>query len=72
MDVEPLEGAAWTYGFPAPYLKKIIAYWHNKYNWTERQSLLNKYPQFVTNIQGTVRRTCRIIILYKTRFIFDS
>ncbi|KAL2744846.1 juvenile hormone epoxide hydrolase 1-like [Vespula maculifrons] len=52
LNVEPLEGAAWTYGFPAPYLKKIIAYWHNKYNWTERQSLLNKYPQFVTNIQG--------------------
>nr|KAF7421548.1 hypothetical protein H0235_009384 [Vespula pensylvanica] len=46
LNVEPLEGAAWTYGFPAPYLKKIIAYWHNKYNWTERQSLLNKYPQF--------------------------
>ncbi|XP_047356649.1 juvenile hormone epoxide hydrolase 1-like [Vespa velutina] len=52
LDVEPLEGVAWTYGVPAPYLKKIITYWHNKYNWTERQSLLNKYPQFVTNIQG--------------------
>ncbi|KAL2728875.1 juvenile hormone epoxide hydrolase 1-like [Vespula squamosa] len=52
LNVEPLEGTAWTYGIPAPYLKKIISYWRNKYNWTERQALLNKYPQFVTNIQG--------------------
>nr|XP_050853843.1 juvenile hormone epoxide hydrolase 1-like [Vespula vulgaris] len=52
LNVEPLEGVGWTYGISAPYLKKIIEYWRNEYNWTERQSLLNKYPQFVTNIQG--------------------
>ncbi|XP_015187740.1 PREDICTED: juvenile hormone epoxide hydrolase 1-like, partial [Polistes dominula] len=52
LNVEPLEGVAWTYGVPAPYLKNIIEYWRNKYNWNERQALLNKYPQFVTNIQG--------------------
>lgn len=79
LDVEPLEGVAWTYGFPAPYLKKIITYWRTKYNWTERQSLLNKYPQFVTNIQGTVRVTWRLLFFFfckkkdknKKRFVFD-
>ncbi|XP_043492467.1 juvenile hormone epoxide hydrolase 2-like, partial [Polistes fuscatus] len=52
LNVEPLEGVGWTYGLPATYLKNIIEYWRTKYNWNERQALLNKYPQFVTNIQG--------------------
>lgn len=52
--VEPLEGAAWTYGFSTTYLKDVIEYWRTQYNWTERMALLNKYPQFVTNIQGNI------------------
>ncbi|XP_014484117.1 PREDICTED: uncharacterized protein LOC106749308 [Dinoponera quadriceps] len=50
--VEPLEDAAWTYGVSSTYLKDVVQYWRTKYNWTERQALLNKYPQYVTNIQG--------------------
>ncbi|XP_012218176.1 juvenile hormone epoxide hydrolase 1-like [Linepithema humile] len=50
--VEPLEDVAWTYGISTTYLKNILEYWYTKYNWTERQALLNKYPQYVTNIQG--------------------
>lgn len=52
LNVKPLEGVAWTYGLPTTYAKKIIEYWRTKYNWAERQALLNKYPQFTTNIQG--------------------
>ncbi|XP_032670379.1 juvenile hormone epoxide hydrolase 1-like [Odontomachus brunneus] len=50
--VEPLEDAAWTYGISTTSLKDVVEYWRTKYNWTERQALLNKYPQYVTNIQG--------------------
>lgn len=50
--VEPLEDAAWTYGISTTYLKDVIEYWRTKYNWAERQALLNKYPQYLTNIQG--------------------
>lgn len=50
--VEPLEDVAWTYGISTTYLNDIIEYWHTKYNWSERQTLLNKYPQYMTNIQG--------------------
>ena len=49
---EPLEDSAWTYGISTKYLNTILDYWTSKYNWTERQALLNKYPQFKTNIQG--------------------
>ena len=50
--VEPLEDAAWTYGMNTTYLKDVLEYWSTNYNWTERQALLNKYPQYITNIQG--------------------
>ncbi|TGZ51818.1 juvenile hormone epoxide hydrolase 1-like [Temnothorax curvispinosus] len=50
--VEPLEDSAWTYGISTTYLKDVLAYWSTKYNWTEREALLNKYPQYITNIQG--------------------
>ncbi|XP_048506947.1 juvenile hormone epoxide hydrolase 1-like isoform X3 [Athalia rosae] len=50
--VKPLEGAAWTYGIGTDYLQTVLDYWRTKYDWNKRQSLLNRYPQFKTNIQG--------------------
>ncbi|KAK9310795.1 hypothetical protein QLX08_000089 [Tetragonisca angustula] len=50
--VTPLEGVAWTYGISTKYLNTVLDYWRDNYNWSERQALLNKYPQFITNIQG--------------------
>jgi len=50
--VEPLEDTAWTYGISTMYLKDVLEYWSTTYNWTVREALLNKYPQYITNIQG--------------------
>ncbi|XP_053696691.1 juvenile hormone epoxide hydrolase 1-like [Sabethes cyaneus] len=51
---QPLEGAAFQYGFNAHRLREIVDYWTSDYlkRWTERQSYLNQYPQFKTQIQG--------------------
>ncbi|XP_014218988.2 uncharacterized protein LOC106647206 [Copidosoma floridanum] len=49
---EPLEGAAWTYGISSTYLKTVLKYWRHDYDWSKRQALLNRYPQFITKIQG--------------------
>ncbi|CAL7939638.1 unnamed protein product [Xylocopa violacea] len=49
---EPLENAAWTYGISSKFLNTVLDYWKDKYNWPERQALLNSYPQYITNIQG--------------------
>ncbi|XP_046739170.1 juvenile hormone epoxide hydrolase 1-like [Diprion similis] len=49
---KPLEGAGWTYGVDSEYLQSVLEYWRTKYDWTQRQTLLNKYPQFKTSIQG--------------------
>lgn len=41
-----------TYGFNTVYLNKLVEFWKNKYNWTERETYLNQYPQFTTEIGG--------------------
>ncbi|XP_015125675.1 juvenile hormone epoxide hydrolase 1 [Diachasma alloeum] len=48
----PLEKTGWTYGISGTYLKTVLDYWRNKYDWYKRQELLNKFPQFITRIQG--------------------
>lgn len=52
LSVPPLQEAGWTYGMSSNYLKNVVQHWRHKYNWSERQALLNKYPQFTTKIQG--------------------
>lgn len=50
--VPPLEGVGFEYGFNTNFLKKVGEYWLNKYDWKAREKLLNKYPQFKTEIGG--------------------
>lgn len=51
---EPLEGVAFEYGFNSNQLVKILNFWKGSYlpKWSERQSFLNQFPQFKTQIQG--------------------
>ncbi|KAL1131024.1 hypothetical protein AAG570_012262 [Ranatra chinensis] len=48
----PLEGAGFQYGFNSDYLKSIINFWKTEYNFQERETFLNQYPQFKTQISG--------------------
>lgn len=50
--VPPLESVGFEYGFNSNFLKKVGQYWLTKYDWTAREKLLNKYPQFKTTIGG--------------------
>lgn len=54
--VEPLENAAFRYGFNKHKLEDLIKYWRDDYlpRWNERQQFLNGLPQFTTTIQGLV------------------
>lgn len=51
---EPLEGVGFRYGFNKKKLEQIVNYWNEEYlpRWEERQSYLNNWPQFTTEIQG--------------------
>lgn len=48
----PLEGAAFHYGFNSSYLRKVVAYWRNQFDWRKQVEVLNKYPHFQTTIEG--------------------
>ncbi|CAG2183709.1 unnamed protein product, partial [Oppiella nova] len=50
--VEPIAGTQFNYGFNGDYLKKIVDYWRNTYDWRKYESQLNQFPQYKTQING--------------------
>lgn len=42
----------WSQGIPLAYLREVVDYWHNEYDWRRAEALLNSWPNFVTNING--------------------
>jgi pimeloyl-ACP methyl ester carboxylesterase len=42
----------WDYGVPSGYLRDLVQYWLDKYDWRAQEALLNVLPQFVTEIDG--------------------
>ncbi|SCL72718.1 Pimeloyl-ACP methyl ester carboxylesterase [Micromonospora citrea] len=47
-----LPGAGWSRGVPVAYLRDVVAYWVEKYDWRAHEARLNEFPQFVTEIDG--------------------
>jgi len=44
--------AGWDYGTNLAYLKSLVEYWHDKYDWRAQEKRLNTFDQFKTNIDG--------------------
>jgi len=44
--------AGWDYGTNLAYLKTLVEYWRDKYDWRAQEKRLNTYDQFKTNIDG--------------------
>lgn len=42
----------WSQGIPLDYMQQIRDYWLNDYDWRERESRLNQWPGFKTEIDG--------------------
>ena len=42
----------WSQGIPLAYTQEVCDYWLNSYDWRAREALLNKYPQFLTELNG--------------------
>ncbi|MCC6943690.1 MAG: epoxide hydrolase [Thermomicrobiales bacterium] len=40
------------YGTPAAYVEEMLAYWRDSYDWRAWEARLNRYPQFMTTIDG--------------------
>ena len=49
---DEIEGSGWTYGTNLAYLKELVAYWRDRFDWREQERRLNQFEQFTTNIDG--------------------
>jgi pimeloyl-ACP methyl ester carboxylesterase len=50
---EELRGAEpWTLGVDPRYLKDLVAYWRDRFDWREQERRLNRLEQFTTDIDG--------------------
>jgi pimeloyl-ACP methyl ester carboxylesterase len=47
-----LEGSGWERGTEINYLKSLISYWKNQFDWREQERELNSFSQFRCNIDG--------------------
>jgi len=48
----PLPGDGWDIGVPVAYLRELVDYWTDGYDWPTQEAVLNEHPQFTTDIDG--------------------
>jgi len=49
---DTIEGSGWNYGTDLAYLKELIVYWRDTFDWREQERRLNRFEQYKTNIDG--------------------
>ena len=49
---DEIRNSGWTYGTSLNYLKELITYWREEYDWRRQEKKLNKFPQFKAEING--------------------
>jgi hypothetical protein len=49
---DDIQDVSWDYGTNLAYLKTLVEYWRDKYNWRVQENRLNAFDQFKTNIDG--------------------
>jgi pimeloyl-ACP methyl ester carboxylesterase len=47
------ENAGWNYGTNPQYLRELTDYWQHSFDWRKQEALINSFPQFKVNIDGT-------------------
>jgi len=45
-------GVGWARGVPLGYLQELAGYWRAGYDWRAQEARLNRYPQWITEIDG--------------------
>ncbi|MFI5485830.1 epoxide hydrolase family protein [Micromonospora echinaurantiaca] len=49
---DELPGVGWERGVPVGYLKELAGYWRDGFDWRKQEAELNRYPQFVVDVDG--------------------
>ena len=49
-EAEPVDD--WSQGIPLSYVQEVCDYWADEYDWRAREAALNRFDQFITEIDG--------------------
>ncbi|GMU77355.1 MAG: microsomal epoxide hydrolase [Acidimicrobiia bacterium] len=49
---EQIPGAGWDYGTELAYLRELVAYWRDIFDWRAQEARLNAFDQFTATIDG--------------------
>lgn len=44
--------AGWRYGTSLAYMKELVAYWRERYDWRAQETALNRFRQFTVELDG--------------------
>jgi pimeloyl-ACP methyl ester carboxylesterase len=47
-----IEDTGWEYGIPVDYLRELVAYWLDTYDWRSEEARLNSFDHFRTTVDG--------------------
>lgn len=49
---DQLQGAEWRYGTELSYLRELLAYWREHYDWRAQERALNRFAHFKAEVRG--------------------
>jgi pimeloyl-ACP methyl ester carboxylesterase len=49
---DEIPGSRWTYGSELAYVRALVAYWRERYDWRAAEAALNRFPQFRASVDG--------------------
>lgn len=49
---DQIDGTGWEYGIPVDYVRELVEYWRDGYDWRAQEARLNQLAHFRTSIDG--------------------
>lgn len=49
---DQLPGTGWTYGTDTAYLRELVSYWRNDFDWREQEGKLNEFEHYRATVGG--------------------
>src|SRR5713101_7362324 len=49
---DQIPGSGWTYGTDGAYLRELVAYWLDGFDWRAQEAALNRFAHFRANVDG--------------------
>jgi len=50
--MDEVEGASWNYGTNLAYLKELVRYWHDEFDWRKQEAIINRFAHFRADVDG--------------------